>query len=200
MARDYWFQFGSGNPTLTAGLAPTFVYFVNGSGQTIAAPGVSQIFSGLGLYRTNYAATQTIAFVLDGATTGLGSNRYISGVFDPQDMFGASLTSIGTSLSAVGTSLSAQGATISGIGNTVAAIGISLTAGLSLIGSPSSSFGSTSIDPTTVFGFLMRSQEIAEGNRSFAKATGVMEYYSRGSSTLLRQKTVSDSTSGTTLI
>jgi hypothetical protein len=60
------------------------------------------------------------------------------------------------------------------------------------------SFGSTSIDPTTILGFLKRMQEFLEGNKVFTKSTGLWDVYSRGSTTLLVEKTLSDTTSQST--
>lgn len=77
-------------------------------------------------------------------------------------------------------------------------LGTTLLSGMSLIGDTTSSYGSTSIDPTTLFGFLKRNQEFWEGNQAYAKASGLMDFYSRGSSTLLVEKTITDSTSTTT--
>jgi phage-related protein len=149
-----------------------------------------------------------MAFALDGATTGLASStRYIYGVFDPQDNMSSTLTVIGTTLAGMGSTLFGVGATIAGMGNTLAGIGVSFGAfGASfdtlaaLIGSTQSSFGSTSADPATVFGFLRRAQEMAEGNRAYTKSSGVLDFYSRGSSTLLIEKVITDSTAGTTCI
>ena len=62
----------------------------------------------------------------------------------------------------------------------------------------SDSFGSTSIDPTTVLGYLKRLQEFLEGNQDFIKSTGSWNIYSRGSSTLLREKTLTNNTSEAT--
>lgn len=61
------------------------------------------------------------------------------------------------------------------------------------IGTTASSFGSTSVDPGTLYGYLKRLQEFMEGNASFNKTTGVWDIYSRGSSTLLREKTLLNS-------
>lgn len=93
---------------------------------------------------------------------------------------GSTLGAIGSSLSAVGASGFAQGQTLIG-----------------LMGTVSSSIGSTAIDPTTVMGFLMRAQELAEGNNTYTKATGILDLFSRGG-TLLREKTIADSTTQTT--
>ncbi len=182
----------------------------------------------------SYGATQTMAFVLDGATTGLAaSDRYISGVFDPYDMFGATLNAVyafgnsaialGNSNLALGTSnialgntsialesigltaiasngltLVAQGATLVAIGNTLLSLGFTV-GGLALaIGSTASAIGSTAISPADVMGFLMRAREFAEGNQTYTKATGALDYYVRGGVTLLIEKTVSDSSLTTT--
>lgn len=229
--RDYWFAFGSGSPSTNTGLAPTFISFVNGSGQTIAPPSITETYAGTGLYKASYQATQTICFVLDGATTGLASaDRYIAGVFDPNDLFGVTLSASSVTLAAIGLTLTAQGSTLVGIGNTGIALGttavaqnvgllaqgVTLTAlgnttlaqfgplGTSLsaigllIGSTASSYGSTSTDPSDVLGFLKRAQEFMEGNQVYTKSTGILDFFSRGSTTLLREKTVSDTSTITT--
>lgn len=64
----------------------------------------------------------------------------------------------------------------------------------SLVGSTASSFGTTSVDPATIFGYLKRAQEFMEGNQTFTKSSGVWDIKTRGG-TLFAQKTLSDSTS-----
>jgi hypothetical protein len=66
------------------------------------------------------------------------------------------------------------------------------------IGQPSDSFGTTLTDPTTVLGYCKRTQEFNEGNKTFVKATGIWDIYSRGSSTLLREKTLTNSVTSAT--
>lgn len=66
------------------------------------------------------------------------------------------------------------------------------------VGYVTDSFGSTSIDPSTVFGKLNRNQETVEGNAVFTKSTGVWDNYSRGSSVLLFEKTLTNTTSQAT--
>ena len=66
------------------------------------------------------------------------------------------------------------------------------------IGTTSDSFGSTSVDPTTVLGYLKRDQEFNEGDAIFTKSTGVWDIYSRGSSTLLTEKTLTNTSSQAT--
>lgn len=195
---NYWFSFGN-QPSAAASLSPTFISFVNTSGTTFAAPAITERPPGSGLYTTSYGATTSMAFVLDGATTGLAtSQRYIPGAFDPQDNMSATLTVMGASLSVMGGSLSVMGGSLSVMGTTLSSIGTTLLSGMSLLGNTTSSYGSTSVDPTTLFGFLKRNQEFWEGNQAYAKASGLMDFYSRGSSTLLAEKTISDSTTTTT--
>ena len=64
-----------------------------------------------------------------------------------------------------------------------------------LVGDTASSFGTDAADPTTMFGFLKRLQELYEGDQDYTKATGVLDMYNRGSTTLLREKTIVDSAS-----
>lgn len=60
------------------------------------------------------------------------------------------------------------------------------------VGTMNDSYGSTSIDPTTIFGYVKRNLEFNEGNAIFDKSTAVWDIYSRGSSTLLREKTLTN--------
>lgn len=62
------------------------------------------------------------------------------------------------------------------------------------IGFTTDSIGSTAVDPSTVLGYLKRSQEFSEGNAQFTKSTGIWSVYSRGSSTLLTEKTLTNTT------
>lgn len=57
------------------------------------------------------------------------------------------------------------------------------------------SYGSTSSDPTTLLGYSKRNLEFQEGDATFNKTTGAWDIYSRGASTLLREKTLTN-TSG----
>lgn len=210
--RDYFAVFGSGAPSTKSGLAPTFITFITTTGANGTPPAISEPGS-QGIYKFSYDASATlITFVLDGATTGLDtSDRYIVGVLDPQDTFGVTLNAIGVSAAAVGVTLAGMGvtlagmgSTITGIGNTVIAIGDTLApigadvAGLvTSIGTSSSSIGFTNVQPVDIFGFLMRAQEFAEGNQNYAKATGILGYFSRGN-TMIAQKTISDTATETT--
>ncbi len=234
MSRDYFFVFGSGNPAVNASLAPTFITFVNNAGTTFAPPSIAEKYPGSGIYYVSYGSTQTMAFVLDGATSGLASSdRYISGLFDPYDQFGVTLNATyaygatgfalesagNTLIAALGLTMIAQGATITVIGNSMAIIGNSLSIlGNSLaimgntllgmgmtfngfavaLGSTASSYGSTNVDPVDVMGYLKRSREFGEGNQTYTKATGLLDYYVRGGVTLLIEKTIADSLSNTT--
>lgn len=118
---------------------------------------------------------------------------------------GASVLGIGVNLGAQGTSQLSIGSTVFAIGQTliqvgqdVLAIGSSTGSVSALIGTPADSFGSTSVDPTTVFGYLKRNLEFEEGQQIFEKQTGVWSIYSRGASTLLREQTLSNTATETT--
>lgn len=62
------------------------------------------------------------------------------------------------------------------------------------VGYTTDSFGSTSTDPGSILGYLKRSLEFWEGNATFTKSTGIWDIYSRGSSTLLREKALTNTT------
>lgn len=82
----YVFQFGNGNPSSFAGLAPTFIVFTAvGIGST-TPPAITQIPTSTGLYYTTYTPLSTVAFVLDGTATVTNNGfRYISGAMSPAD-------------------------------------------------------------------------------------------------------------------
>lgn len=66
------------------------------------------------------------------------------------------------------------------------------------VGWTGSGFGSTSSDPGDIFGMAKRTQENLEGNATFLKSSGVWNIFSRGSSTLLSVKTLTQNTTGIT--
>lgn len=60
------------------------------------------------------------------------------------------------------------------------------------------SFGTTAIDPVTVTGYVKRLVEWLEGNAVFSKSSGLWDVYSRGSSTLLREKALTNTITSAT--
>lgn len=207
----YWLKFGSTGATNTSGLAPTLTVFKKYDGTSVTAPGITQPIANYGLYQFEFSASFSVIFEADGATTGLSAtDRFIYGSCEALDStnFGATTAALGSTLSGIGTTLIAQGSTLVGTGTTLVAQGATLVAigntVLSInaagIGSTASTFGSTSADPDTLFGYMKRIQELIEGNQDFNKTSGAWEMWSRGSSTLLRLKTLTNSTSGVTKV
>lgn len=66
------------------------------------------------------------------------------------------------------------------------------------VGALNDSFGSTSVDPSTVIGYLKRTQEFLEGDALFTKATGEWQVFSRGGSVLLVTKDLTNTTTAAT--
>lgn len=66
------------------------------------------------------------------------------------------------------------------------------------VGTTADSFGSTSLDPSTILGYLKRNLEFQEGDSVFTKSTAIWDIYSRGSSTLLREKDLTNTTTSAT--
>lgn len=66
-----------------------------------------------------------------------------------------------------------------------------------VLGTTADTMGSTSIDPTSVVGFLKRAQEMLEGGQTYTKASGILQFFSR-SATLIQQKTIADTSTTTT--
>jgi len=190
----YGVRFGSGDPRTYTGLAPTFLYFVNmATNATIAPPTITEMFANSGIYTFSYGTTTPMAFLIDAATTSPGSNgRYINGQLDPSDRsdeYAATIIAIGTTGIAIGTTNVALSTTIlAAVNGLTGFIG-------TVIGTTISSFGTSSVDPSDLFGYLKRIQENLEGNSNFAKTTGVFTILSRGSSYTLASKTITNSVS-----
>ncbi len=178
MSKTYWFTFSTQDPRTYTGLSPTFVSFVNQLGATLAPPGVTEVFTGF--YKSNYTvgASTSVAFLLDGGATLSTSVRYITG-----NIFGTE-------------NIDYMGSTILAIGATVS----SLAGNIGGIGATTDSFGTTNVDPGTLFGYVKRLQENLEGNQTFLKSSGLWSIYSRGSSTLLATKTMTSDVTGVTRI
>lgn len=176
MSKVYYTRFGSGDPRLSSGLVPTFVYF-NNNGAAVTPPAIAEVLGATGIYSFTYGTTTPICFLLDGATTGLGAYRYVTGSIDPADR-----------ADEYGNTIVAQNVTIQ------ASIGTGGTL-LAFFGTPGSTFGGQFTDPIDMFGYLKRFQELLEGDNTYIKPTGVFDLLSRGSSTLLRAKTIANSIS-----
>lgn len=184
---NYLLQFGTGNPSSYSGLAPTFITFktIPGGTNVTPPPGITEIPTATGLYYFTFGATTSVIFTVDGATTGLSDPiRYISGEVSALDQLDVNLA--------------AQGATLVAIGNSLSVFGSSFASLNALIGTSASSFGDSTTNPGTVFGFLKRLQEFNEGNATFTKSSGFWSIYSRGSSYLLAQKTLADTATNVT--
>jgi len=169
----------------------------------------------------------SISFILDGATTSLATaSRYVAGSLDPVDEIDIRLSEQGSTLIAAGTTQIAMGSTLVGIGNTsiafgmtnlaygmtnfalgttavaigtsIASQGTTITVVVSGLGSVGSTIGGISTDPIDLYGYMKRAQEFWEGNAAFNKTSGAWSFYSRGNSTLLGTKTLSNSAAGIT--
>lgn len=192
--KTYWLKFGSGDPRPYTGLTPTFLQFFDNTGQTLSPPSIAEVkyggatASGMYGFSYNISSTQSICFLAFSVTLLANTNdRYVSGILDP--------------VQAVDQPVVATGITISGMAATLLALGSSSSIANSFIGSTASSIGSTSVDPTTVFGFLKRMTEFLEGDNVFYAAGGTWLIYNRaslGSTTLLRVKTILNSGAGVT--
>lgn len=115
---------------------------------------------------------------------------------------GLSLMGFGNTLVGIGTTHTGQGVTLLGYASTLLGYGASIYAQgqsgfadgteiLARLGTTASSFGTTSVDPGTVYGYLKRLQEVQEGDASFNKTSGVWSIQTRGG-TLLQEKTVTN--------
>ena len=217
--KTYYLSFGSVSPANYTGLFPTMTIFSALGVTAVTAPGITETPAASGIYRFQYGPTISTVFVVDGGATLAASVRYIVGSVDPIQavdeqlaLYGSTMLAIGSTVSAMGTTLFAIGQTllpaaisVDGLGATLnyvyqgfTSLGSTLGPVLDVLGSTMSSFGSTSVDPGTLFGYVKRLQELLEGSQDFNKQTGIWNIYSRGSSVLLREKTLTnDSTEAT---
>lgn len=107
------------------------------------------------------------------------------------------ITNIGAGFTSIAGGITVIGSGFSTVMTGISALAAGLTAGFAGassafagIGNVNSSFGTTSSDPTTVFGYLKRLQELQEGDNQFSKTAGTLQMLSRGSSTVLRNKLI----------
>lgn len=169
MSKQYVLRFGTNPPGDYVGLSPTFTSFVSIlAGTSLAPPGITSLApaGATGLYYFTYAPSLAISFIVDGGSTLSNQERYITGILDP-------IQAVNEQCDAI----IAQGATLT-----------------TIVGNTASSYGSTNVDPSTVFGMLKRLEEWNEGDATFNKSSGQWEIFSRGASTLLRVKTLENST------
>lgn len=213
-AVNYYLRFGTTAPSNFSGLSPTFISFRNQAGGATTSPAISEV-STTGIYTFAYDPQGSINFIVDGATTGLGtSDRYITGgldVIDKSDQlfaYGTTMTALGNTTTTYLSVINGQAGAAVGLGITNVAIGTTLTAlgntslalGLTnsaLLGNTSSLFGNSVTSPTTVFGFLIRARQFWEGDQTYTKATGVLQFYDTTGATLINQVTIADN--GTTV-
>lgn len=80
-----------------------------------------------------------------------------------------------------GAGLSSSERYIDGIIDPIATVG-------DRVGYETSSYGSTSADPSTLFGYVRRAQEVSEGDATFDKSSGVWNVFARGGTLLLFQR------------
>lgn len=167
MTKLYGFKFGSGKASVYTGLTPTFTIFAINGISAIAAPGVTETPASSGLYQFQFGPTLPIIFEIDGTSSiSALSDRYVYGSLDPLQRMDE-------------------------YGNTLIAQGVSIIA---ITGSTASSFGTTAINPSDLFGMLKRLQEFNEGNATYTKSTNLWAIFSRGSSTQIASKTLSNNT------
>lgn len=83
MAKTYYLKFGSGDPALFTGLAPTLSVFSANGVTALTAPGVTETPVGSGFYQFIYGPTLSIIFKADGGAALSSGDRYITGVLDP---------------------------------------------------------------------------------------------------------------------
>lgn len=156
---------------------PYWVQFGSGNPQSFA--GLTPTFI---LFISNGGTAMTPPSIAEaGVSTGLYTFMY-----EPNATFAIAFTVDG------GSSIAASSDRyITGVLDAVSAVD-------ERIGQTVDSFGSTSVDPSTLLGYVKRIQEFLEGDATFTKATASWQISSRGSSTLLRTKSLTNTVTSAT--
>ncbi len=169
------------------GLGTTTVSWVSSIGSTLVAQGTTLV--AIGNTAIAIGSTNSQKITNEGVTLSAVGVTLVNNA--------ALLASQGVSLIAIGSTILAgqvnEGITLVAIGNTLASIGSTVSIIIPEIGSTASSFGDQTTDPVDLYGYLKRILENLEGNQTFLKLSGVLDIYSRGSTTLLREKTLANS-------
>lgn len=205
----YQFSWGTTNPIAFLVDAATTTPGVNGryvAGQLDPADRADEYGTTLVAIGTSGIALGTTAVALGTTAVALGITTVALGTTTVA--LGTTSVALGTTTVALGITSVAYGVVNMGLGTTAVALGITAVAiGTSiyadigstpingLIGGLGSTFGGSSTDPIDLFGYIKRIQEILEGNQNYTKGTGNWDIYSRGSSTLLRTKTIANGVS-----
>lgn len=130
------------------------------------------------------------------STTGVALGTTAVALGNTNIAFGTTNVAIGTSLSALGLSTLALGTTAVAIGTTITGLLNGLSSPILLaIGTTASSFGSAVSDPVDLFGYMKRTRELLEGNRSFQKGVGVLTQFDRTGGTTLYSKSIANNAS-----
>lgn len=207
--------FSQTTPGSYPSLAPTFLTYMDmQTGATFTPPGITQL-AFTGIYMFYHSTTTPFYFLIDGITTTSSSERYVFGVLGSIQQVDIQISNLSstlaaynstaiaysTTITALSVSAAAISTTLQGIGLTLqdlVALNTSLVSDVSVrIGTTASSFGTTAIDPSSLFGYAKRNQEVLEGDQTFNKVTGAWDIQTRGG-TLLTQKTLSQTSSSVT--
>lgn len=148
---------------------------------TLTAIGTSNIALG-----TSNFALGVSNYAFGNSNFALGVSNFALGVSN--FALGTTSVAIGTTLTGYGVSTYAIGTTLIGFGTSTYALGLSI---ITVLGSTASAIGSTSTDPSDIFGQLKRNQEFNEGLATFAKSSGIWNIQSRGG-TLIAQRTLAN--------
>lgn len=173
-------------------------------GATLFGFGVSNLAQGVSITAQGVSITAQGASLSAQGSTLFGIGTTLTGYGVSAFAQGSTLFGIGTTLTGFGVSGFASGSTLTGYAVSIYAGNVSLYAlGLTLgtldarIGATTSTFGDSSTDPGTIYGYLKRVQEFLEGDATFTKSTGAWAVKSRGG-TLLASKTLTNTSSAVT--
>lgn len=157
------------------------------TGQIDPADRIDEIGATLVAIGTTNVALGTTNVAIGTSNIALGTSSIALGVSN----LAQGLTTLGYGVS-IYAQVQNNGTTLVAIGNSLAAIGTSLSIIVPAIGSTASSFGDSSTDPSTLFGYLKRIHENLEGDSQYVKVTGLWTILDRTAGTTFAQKTITN--------
>lgn len=177
-------------------------YSLQVAGYSLSVLGYSNLLAGESLLLVGYSnLIMGYSNLLAGESLLLvGYSNLISGYSTEIAGYSIQIAGYSTQIAGYSTQIAGYSTIIGGISNIILSVSLTLTGSsqiMALIGSTLDSWGSSSTDPGTLYGFMKRTLEFNEGNSTYTKSSNSWQIYTRGTS-LLITKTLTDTSTTTT--